>query len=137
MKQTGTKILIVDDEPAIRFALTEALRSWGYESFQAATVVEANDLFAHEFPGVALLDIDLPDGSGLDVLNHIKQQWPETIAIMITGNVNVPNVITALRGGAHDFIGKPVHLEELRVTLQNALETRDLRREVKQIAARA
>ena len=82
MKQTGTKILIVDDEPAIRFALTEALRSWGYESFQAATVVEANDLFVYEFPGVALFDIDLPDGSGLDVLNHIKQQWPETIAII-------------------------------------------------------
>ena len=46
MKQTGTKILIVDDEPAIRFALTEALRSWGYESFQASTVAEANELFA-------------------------------------------------------------------------------------------
>ncbi|HSU25846.1 MAG TPA: response regulator, partial [Pyrinomonadaceae bacterium] len=114
MKQTGTKILIVDDEPAIRFALTEALRSWGYESFQASTVAEANELFAQEFPGVALLDIDLPDGSGLDVLNNIKQQRPETIAIMITGNVNVPNVVTALRGGAHDFISKPVHLEELR-----------------------
>jgi len=133
VKQTGTKILIVDDEPAIRFALTEALRSWGYESFQASTVAEANELFAQEFPGVALLDIDLPDGSGLDVLNNIKQQRPETIAIMITGNVNVPNVVTALRGGAHDFISKPVHLEELRVTLQNALEVQDLRREVKQI----
>ena len=133
MKQASTKILIVDDEPAIRFALTEALRSWGYESFQAATVAEANDLFAQEFPGVALLDIDLPDGSGLDVLNNIKQQRSETIAIMITGNVNVPNVVTALRGGAHDFVSKPVHLEELRVTLQNALEVQDLRREVKQI----
>lgn len=129
-KQSNQKILIVDDESSIRFALTEALRSWGYESVQASTVAEANDLFAREHPVVALLDIDLPDGSGLDVLNHIKEEQPETVAIMVTGNVNVPNVVTALRGGAHDFISKPIRLEELRVTLRNALETRDLRREV-------
>lgn len=129
-KQPNQKILIVDDEPSIRFALTEALRSWGYESVQASTVAEATDVFGREQPTVALLDIDLPDGSGLDVLGSIKEQQPETIAIMVTGNVNVPNVVTALRGGAHDFISKPIRLEELRVTLRNALETRDLRREV-------
>jgi len=125
-------MLVVDDEPGIRFALTEALRSWGYESVQAGTVAEAVKVFAEEHPTVALIDIDLPDGSGLDVLNEIKDQQPETVVIMITGNVNVPNVLTALRGGAYDFIGKPIHLEELRITLRNALEIRDLRREVEQ-----
>jgi DNA-binding NtrC family response regulator len=49
---------------------------------------------------------------------------------MVTGNVDVPNVVAALRGGAHDFIGKPIKLEELRVTLRNSLETQSLRREV-------
>lgn len=130
MKRSKAKILIVDDESGVRFALSEALRSWGYESVQAGTVAEAVKLFGDEHPAVALLDIDLPDGSGLDVLNEIKEQQPETVVIMITGNVNVPNLLTALRGGAHDFIGKPIHLEELRITLRNALETRDLRREV-------
>lgn len=120
----------MDDDSSIRFALTEALRSWGYESLQASTVAEAKDVFAAESPVVALLDIDLPDGSGLDVLNHIKDVQPDTVAIIVTGNVNVPNAVTALRGGAHDFIGKPIRLEELRVTLRNALETRELRREV-------
>jgi len=132
MKQPNTKILIVDDEAAIRYALTEALRSWGYEPLQAGTVAEAIELFSQEEPGVALLDIDLPDGSGLDVLENIKSQQQEVVAIMITGNVNVPNVLTALRAGAHDFIGKPVRLEELRITLRNALEVRELRREVQQ-----
>lgn len=80
---------------------------------------------------LVLLDIDLPDGSGLDVLSTIKEKSPETIAIMVTGNVDVENTVAALRGGAHDFIGKPVRLEELRVTLRNAVETRSLRREVK------
>lgn len=133
MPQTiQSKILIVDDERFIRQTLAGALRSWNYDPLEAASVAEAKSAFAEEEPDVVLLDIDLPDGSGIDILNHIKEQSPETIAVMITGNVDVDNTIAALRGGAHDFIGKPVHLEELRVTLRNALETRSLRREVKQ-----
>src|SRR4030095_7760712 len=131
MNNPALKMLIVDDEPGVRFVLSEALRSWGYESVQAGTVEDGIRIFGEETPVVALLDIDLPDGSGLDVLNPIKEQEPETVVIMITGNVNVPNVLTALRGGAHDFIGKPIHLEELRITLRNAVETRGLRREVR------
>jgi DNA-binding NtrC family response regulator len=131
MTKSNGKILVVDDESGVRYALTEALRSWGYESVQAGTVAEGISLFAEEHPAVALLDIDLPDGSGLDILSEIKAQQPETVVIMITGNVNVPNLLTALRGDAHDFISKPIRLEELRITLRNALETRELRREVK------
>ncbi len=126
-----TKILIVDDERFIRMALGEALRSWGYETVEAENVASAIRVFFEDEPGIVLLDIDLPDGSGLDVLNEIKEKKPETIVVMITGNVDIPNVITALRGGAYDFIGKPVKLEELRVTLRNATETQTLRREVK------
>lgn len=81
-------------------------------------------------PAVVLLDIDLPDGSGLDLLGRIKAENADTIVIMITGNVGMPNVLAAFRSGAHDFVGKPVKLEELRLTIKNALETRDLRREV-------
>lgn len=79
---------------------------------------------------MVLLDIDLPDGSGLDVLRRIKQDRPESIVIMITGNVRVDNTISALRGGAYDFIGKPLNLEELRVTIRNGIEAHHLRREV-------
>lgn len=130
MNKANVKMLIVDDESGVRFALSEALHAWGYHSLQAGSVAEAIKLFGEEHPPVALLDIDLPDGSGLDILNEIKEHQPETVVIMITGNVNLPNVLTALRGGAHDFISKPIHLEELRITIRNALETRELRREV-------
>ncbi|HYP49838.1 MAG TPA: response regulator, partial [Pyrinomonadaceae bacterium] len=132
MNTTRDKILIVDDDSAIRWTLGEALRSWNYQSIQAANLSEARKLFAEEEPGIALLDIDLPDGSGLDFLNEIKAHNSDAIVIMITGNVQVSNTIAALRGGAHDFIGKPVRLEELRVTMRNAIETKNLRREVKQ-----
>src|SRR6476646_11288788 len=131
MAKTTEKILIVDDDRFIRMALGEAVRSWGYETIEAGTVSAARTLFTEHEPSVALLDIDLPDGSGLDLLNEVKEKSPETIAVMITGNIDVANSLAALRGGAHDFIGKPVKLEELRVTLRNALETRELRRDLK------
>jgi DNA-binding NtrC family response regulator len=126
------KILIVDDDRFIRMALGEALRTWGYEVVEAENVRNANKAFDDQHPDIVLLDIDLPDGSGLDVLREIKGARPETVAVMITGSVDVPNTVAALRGGAHDFIGKPIKLEELRVTLRNAVETQTLRRELKQ-----
>jgi len=122
--------LIVDDDASIRFALTEALRSWNYDSRAAGTIAEASAILDEDPPAVVLLDIDLPDGSGLDLLERIKADSADTIVIMITGNVGMPNVLAAFRAGAHDFVGKPVKLEELRLTIKNALETRALRREV-------
>jgi two-component system, NtrC family, response regulator AtoC len=126
------KILIVDDDRFIRMALGEALRSWGYQVVEAGTISEAKEVFAAEDVKVVLLDIELPDGSGLDLLKEIKEESPESLVIMVTGSIDVPNTVAALRGGAHDFIGKPIKLEELRVTLRNALETQSLRRELKQ-----
>jgi two-component system, NtrC family, response regulator AtoC len=127
------KILIVDDDSSIRFALTETLRSWNFVSVAAANLNDARRLFDDEEPNIVLLDIDLPDGSGLDFLSEIKAEQPDAIVVMITGNVDVRSTIAALRGGAYDFIGKPVRLEELRVTLRNAFESGELRREVKQV----
>lgn len=100
---------------------------------EAGSVAEALAQFNGESPAAVLLDIDLPDGSGLDVLRQIKQERPESIVIMITGNVQVDNIISALRGGAYDFIGKPISLEELRVTIRNGIEARHLRHEVEQV----
>jgi two-component system response regulator AtoC len=106
---------------------------WNFTPLEAATVAEALAQFESEQPGAVLLDIDLPDGSGLDVLRDIKSQQPEVIVIMITGNVQLDSTISALRGGAYDFIGKPLNLEELRVTIRNGIEARQLRHEVEQV----
>ncbi|HEX3187036.1 MAG TPA: sigma-54 dependent transcriptional regulator [Pyrinomonadaceae bacterium] len=133
VKNTNEHILVVDDDQAIRWTLREALQSWGFAAVDAGTVAEAVKLFKTDPPAAVLLDIDLPDGSGLDVLREIKLEHPDAIVIMITGNVQVENTISALRGGAYDFIGKPINLEELRVTIRNAIEARRLRREVDQV----
>jgi DNA-binding NtrC family response regulator len=128
MKHT---VLIVDDEPMIRWTLAEGLRSWGYAIVEAGTISNALAKLDTEHPTIVLLDINLPDGSGLDALIEIRKRQPEAIVIMITSEVIVENTIAALRGGAYDFIGKPIKLEELQVTLRNAIEAHDLRKEVR------
>ncbi len=127
------KILIVDDEPLIRWTLREALRGWGYSSIEAETVNEALTSFELEQPSALLLDINLPDGSGLDVLREVKRRHSQALVIMITANVMVDDTIAALRGGAYDFISKPINLSELQVTLRNGLEAHQLRKEVFQV----
>jgi DNA-binding NtrC family response regulator len=125
--------LIVDDDQSIRWALAEALRSWGYQPIEAGTVAAGVSTFEAEEPAAVLLDIDLPDGSGLDVLREIKGRHADAVVIMITANVLIQNTISALRGGAYDFVGKPLNLEELRVTIRNGIEASQLRREVSQV----
>ncbi len=124
------KILIVDDERLIRRSLSEALRGWGYVPLEAVIAAEAIAAFDAEQPAVTLLDINLPDRSGIEVLYDIKKRQKDAIVIMITANVIVDDTIAALRAGAYDFIGKPINLEELEVTIRNALEARELRSEV-------
>ncbi len=127
------QILVVDDDVEIVKTLKMALESWKYGVSEAGSISAAVELLNAENPQVVLLDVELPDGSGLDLLEEIKQEHPEIIVVMITGYVDVKTTLAALRGGAYDFIGKPIHLEELRITLRNSVETRKLRRQVKHL----
>ncbi len=125
------KILVVDDEKLIRWSLCEALRSWGFTPIEAGNKRDALELFEAEPPVVTLLDIILPDGSGIDVLRRIRTIQPDAVVIMITANVLVDDTIASLRAGAYDFIGKPIDLENLHVTIRNGIEAREMRREIK------
>ena len=114
LKTNKERILVVDDEKMIRWSLGEALRGWGFVPIEAATAGDGIVAFEAESPAAVLLDINLPDGSGLDVLRKLRQREPDAVIIMITANVLVDETIAALRGGAYDFIGKPINLEEAR-----------------------
>src|SRR5712692_1139995 len=89
LKNYRDKILVVDDEKMIRWSLGEALRGWGFDPVEAATATAALASFETESPAAVLLDINLPDGSGLDVLRKMRQREPEAVIIMITANVLV------------------------------------------------
>ena len=107
------------------------LNSWGYTPVEAETSSAALVAFDAEQPAAILLDVNLPDGSGLNVLREIKSRQPDAVVIMMTGNVLVADTIQALRGGAYDFIGKPINLEELQVTIRNGIEAQSLRKQVR------
>lgn len=130
LKDNKQKILVVDDEKMIRWSLGEALRGWGYEPVQAETASAGLAAFEADQPAAILLDINLPDGSGLEVLRQIRRRQSDAVVIMITANVLVDETIAALRGGAYDFIGKPINLEELQVAIRNGIEANRLRKEV-------
>lgn len=116
------KILIVDDEQMIRWMLCQTVKEWSFVPIEASNVQSALELFDNEQPDLTLLDINLPDGSGLDVLRTIKQRQPNAVVIMINANVLVEHTIAALRSGAYDFITKPINLDELKTTILNGLE---------------
>lgn len=130
---TKDKVLVVDDDQQGRWALVEALRGWDYEVIEADTVARGDSAYNTELPALVLLDINLPDGSGLDLLETIKREKVDAIVIMITGRLLAEEVVTALRAGAYDFVTKPVNLDELEVTVRNALEAGQLRKEVAEV----
>ena len=127
------KILIVDDERLVRWSLRQKCEEWGYEVVEAAAGDPGLRLAQHESPDLILLDVRLPDLNGLQVLEQLKKSGDTTAVIMITADPQLDDVKSALKLGAYDFIGKPLDFEELRVTIQNALEASKLRTEVQSL----
>lgn len=125
MKQCQ-KILIVDDEDALREIIAQRLKRKGYEILEAGTAKQAlSHIQDHLFDAV-LLDIKLPDGDGLILLPKIKQLQPDLQVVMLTGNGTIESAIEAMKQGAFDYLTKPCNLTELEITLQKASEQRKL-----------
>lgn len=127
------KILIVDDEKLVRWTLAQKCAEYGYQSVEAGTAEEALRVLQSESPDAILLDVHLPDKSGMEVLAKLKESGETRSVIMMTADPRLDDVKAALRLGAYDFISKPINFEELEVTLQNALETGALRSEVESL----
>lgn len=124
------RILLVDDEPSLLEMLGEFLREHGHEVILAENGASALDLYASERPDLVLLDLKLPDLSGLDVLRHISARDEETALIVISGVGSTEDVIEALRRGAWDFLVKPfVNLEFVLHSVSKSLEKVRLKRE--------
>lgn len=123
-------ILVVDDEPLIRWSLTERLTAEGYEVLQAGTAADAVAK-SHEGVDLVLLDYRLPDGDGLGVLKEIKERDPDTLVILLTAYSTVDTAVEAMKHGAYHYANKPFNLDEVALLVEKALETTRLRREVR------
>jgi len=108
-----TRVLIVDDERAIRDLLSDAVRHTGYEIFSASNGKEALSLIRQENIHIAICDIKMPAMSGIELLQQILDISPETIVIMITAYASVETAVNSLRYGAFDYILKPFVYEDV------------------------
>ncbi len=123
-------ILVVDDEHLIRWSLEQQLQREGYTVLLADSGAEALRKVQAEPPDLVLLDIRLPDADGLEILERLRAGDPESLVIMITAHGGVESAVRAMKLGAYDYVIKPFDMEELKLTVRKALETRTLRRDV-------
>ncbi len=107
------QVLVVDDEPALRQILAAAVTKAGYSVDQAAGIAEAAAMLARGDVDVALCDIMMPDGNGIDLVRSSRAAGIETTFIMVTGFATLETAVEALRAGASDYITKPVQYEEV------------------------
>ena len=116
------KVMIVDDERLVRWSLRQKCEEWGYTVIEAANGETALRLSQQETPDLVLLDVRMPDLTGIEVLDELKKNGNAPAIIMITADPQLDDVKAALKLGAYDFVGKPIDFEQLQVSIKDALE---------------
>ncbi|MHC4876220.1 MAG: sigma-54-dependent transcriptional regulator [Planctomycetota bacterium] len=119
-------VLIVEDEEIIRQSLREVLDGEGYEVFEAGCVADALKQTRENDFGVAICDVQLPDGDGIALLRRLHQMNPHTCILIITAYATVENAVEAFKAGAFDYIVKPVIFDDLLHKLDRLYEFRQL-----------
>ncbi len=120
------KILILDDEVNIGLLLSKFLRKHGYEVNTASTGAKAMDILKNEEHNLVLCDFRLEDADGKEMLHRIKSINPATIVIIITGYSDVKIAVDLIKGGAYDYITKPLYPDEILNTINKAFEHADV-----------
>jgi DNA-binding NtrC family response regulator len=123
-------VLIIDDDVATAAGLADVIESWDYEPRTAVSLKIARREIATRLPDLVILDLQLPDGSGIELLEELRKDVPALPVVMLTGHATVDTAVEALKMGAEDFATKPVDLVRLKVTLETVREKNELRREV-------
>jgi DNA-binding response OmpR family regulator len=107
------KLLVVDDEPAVRRVLKTGL-SADFEVIEARDCAQARALFNEHLPSLVLLDVSLPDGEGIDLIDEFRGACGKTVVLMLTANEELSCASRAIEAGAVEFITKPFDFESLR-----------------------
>ena len=118
------RILVVDDEDIVRTSCSRALSPEGYEVRLAKNGVEGLKMASEERFDLVLTDLKMPDMDGIEVLRIIKEQWPETAVIIVTGYQTVDTAVKAIKLGAYDYIEKPFTPDALISAVAEAMANR-------------
>jgi DNA-binding NtrC family response regulator len=122
-------ILCIDDEPAVGVSLEGALTSLGHRPVLAGSVVEGMAAVAIELPDLIISDYRMPEATGLDLLEQLRERGHDIPVIIMTGYASIEQAVLTIRHGAVDYLTKPLRAEALRIAVTNALEVARLRRE--------
>jgi len=129
------RIIVGEDDEAIRKALSEFLQSLNYDVVEAANCAGIREAFCATSPDAAILDYSLPDGTALDLLPQLKQSYPSVPLILLTGNGTIQLAVQAIKEGAEQFFTKPAEMSAIAVVLERVLKNQ--RNHQKQLAGRA
>jgi DNA-binding NtrC family response regulator len=121
------KIMIVDDERLVRWSLRQKCEEWGYSVIEADAGETALRLAQRESPDLVLLDVRLPDLTGIEVLDQLKKNGDARAIIMITADPKLDDVKAAIKLGAYDFVGKPIDFDVLQDAMRSALDATSAR----------
>jgi DNA-binding NtrC family response regulator len=119
---TTPRLLLIEDDPVIRFAVRDFMEANGYAVSEAASAAEGERIFERERPTVVVTDYKLPDATALDLLPRLRATSATTPIIVLTGHGSVELAVQAMREGADDFLTKPVSLPTLLVVIERAME---------------
>lgn len=125
------RILIVEDDEGLRHLTQVQLERSGHQTLVAVDVAEAQATLRAEPFDLVISDLNLPDLSGIDLLKHIRCEYPETAVVIMTAYGTIESAVEAMRLGGYDYITKPVHPDALKLLVSRALERRNLIDEVR------
>ena len=125
-------VLVADDDWSVRSVLAESLKE---EGFRVAVARNGKEVISHlsEDVAVALLDLKMPEPDGIQCLDYIKKEQPDTECIMVTASVDIGSAVQAMKGGAFDYLTKPINVDELVALVHRASNASSLRRENRQL----
>ena len=126
MSNERIPIMVLDDDPIVLKSLSAYLRMEGYEVCSAASLKEGMEMLGQDQFRVVLTDVRLPEGSGFDLLRHIKETNLATAVIMLTGYGTIEDAVRAIKMGAFDYITKPIADEEVTLSIERALQQQGL-----------
>ncbi|RJQ51545.1 MAG: sigma-54-dependent Fis family transcriptional regulator [Nitrospiraceae bacterium] len=129
MKSKG-KIFLLDDEELIVSMLTRSLKKQGYEVMAETCAEGALEKIRSWSPDVVMLDVNIPDSNGLDILQEIKDREIETEVVMLTADDSAETAVRAMKLGATDYLTKPLNIEEVKIVIEKIFEKGQLKNEV-------
>ena len=127
------KILIVDDDEELRSNLSAILGETGYHTDTASSGAEAISKTASNEFDIVLLDLMMPETSGMDILEELQKRTPRTKVIMITAFASIDTAVQAMKKGASDYISKPFNMKSLDITLKKTFEEIKFNKNLKQL----